>query len=60
MSTEEMEDEVYYTLSPGFILHEIVKDWGLTEAWNPKIYDAAYNDMMESLAKAGYIGKADE
>lgn len=49
------EDEETYILTPGAMLWVTVKDWRLTDEWNQKVYEAAFEDLMNRLVKSGYL-----
>lgn len=53
-------DEVKFVITPACALWLTVKDWGLTADWNAKIYEAAFNDLMDILCKSGYLEKGNE
>lgn len=50
-----MAEEETYRITQGCALWMTVRDWNLTPEWNAKIYDAAFEDLMKTLVRAGYV-----
>lgn len=60
MINDKDMNEEKYTITPACALWCVVREWGLTDTWNTKVYEAAFNDLMETLVRIGYIEEQKE
>lgn len=59
INDKDMSEEKY-TITPAGALWYVVREWGLTDTWNTKVYEAAFNDLMETLVRIGCIEEQKE
>ena len=62
--SEDLGDDggATYVLTPSYILYDLLSgDAGFDiGGWKPWLWDSIYNELMNRLEKAGYIGKVGE
>ena len=54
------DDDERFTLTPNYILYNILSSMFDVGEWDPTLWGAIYGIFMKSLENAGYIGKAKE